>query len=71
METGKSNLQELQANTHPRGTFIRYFAEGANSQFFETRIALANPTDGHRCQRSPSLSDGYWRDLVAGRADPA
>lgn len=41
---GRTNAQELAAGTHPRGTQTRYFAEGATSTFFETRIALANPT---------------------------
>lgn len=41
---GNTNLEECSAGTHPRGTFVRYFAEGATSGFFDTRIALANPT---------------------------
>ena len=40
---GASNAAEYQADTHPRGAFARYFAEGSNSAFFDTRIALANP----------------------------
>lgn len=40
---GLTNAQELAAGTHPRGVHKRYFAEGATSTFFDTRIALANP----------------------------
>ncbi|MFN8060478.1 MAG: M12 family metallo-peptidase [Vicinamibacterales bacterium] len=41
---GRTNAQELAAGTHPRGFNTRYFAEGATSAFFDTRIALANPS---------------------------
>ena len=41
---GRTNLQEYQDGTHPRGTFTRYFAEGATSGFFDCRIALLNPS---------------------------
>jgi hypothetical protein len=37
---GRTNAEEHQAGTHPRGLFTRYFAEGATSGFFETRLAL-------------------------------
>ena len=39
---GRTNAQELNDNTHPRGFFTRYFAEGATSTFFSTRFALLN-----------------------------
>jgi hypothetical protein len=41
-----TNLDEFTAQTHPRGlpAATRYFAEGATGPFFETRIALANPS---------------------------
>lgn len=42
---GRTNLQEFQDGTHPRGFVTRYLAEGATSDFFATRIALLNPTD--------------------------
>jgi len=42
---GASNLQEYFAGTQPKGTFKRYFAEGAANSFFSTRFALFNPTD--------------------------
>ena len=42
---GKTNLQELQQGTHPRGFVITYLAEGATGQFFDTRLAIANPTN--------------------------
>jgi len=39
---GKTNLQEYQDGTHPRGFFKRYLAEGALNSFFDTRLALLN-----------------------------
>ena len=42
---GKTNLQELNEGTHPRGFVITYLAEGATGQFFDTRLAIANPTN--------------------------
>lgn len=42
---GRTNLQEVQAGTHPRGFVTRYLAEGATSTFFDTRIALVNPSE--------------------------
>ena len=41
---GRTNFQELQEGSHPRGFVITYLAEGATGTFFDTRIALANPT---------------------------
>jgi hypothetical protein len=43
-EDGRTNLQEYRAGTHPKGTFVRYFAEGASNAFFDTRLTLFNPT---------------------------
>jgi hypothetical protein len=43
---GLTNAQELAAQSHPRGTFTRYFAEGATGAFFNARLALANPGTG-------------------------
>ncbi len=40
---GRTNLQEYQQGTHPRGFVITYFAEGATGSFFDTVIAVANP----------------------------
>lgn len=40
---GLTNAQELAAGSHPRGTFVRYLAEGAVNAFFDTRISLFNP----------------------------
>lgn len=40
---GVSNALELQSGSHPLGTFVRYLAEGATSDFFRTRLALLNP----------------------------
>ena len=43
---GSTNAQEFAAGTHPRGvaSATRYFAEGASTDFFDTRIAVANPS---------------------------
>lgn len=41
---GATNVQELVAGTHPKGTVTRYFAEGVDSSFFSTRIDLFNPS---------------------------
>lgn len=41
---GRTNLQEYQANSHPRGFNTSLFAEGATGAFFSTRLALVNPT---------------------------
>ena len=41
---GLTNLQEYQGGSHPRGSFTRYFAEGATISIFDTRFALLNPS---------------------------
>jgi Bacterial TSP3 repeat len=41
---GATNAQELVAGTHPRATVTRYFAEGADSAFFQTTVDLFNPS---------------------------
>ena len=41
---GLPNLQEYQRRLHPVGRVQRYLAEGAQSDFFSTRIALVNPS---------------------------
>lgn len=41
---GLSNLQEYQRRLHPVGTVQRYLAEGVQSGFFATRVALVNPS---------------------------
>jgi len=40
---GRTNLQEQLDGTHPRGFVITYLAEGATGDFFDTRLAIANP----------------------------
>jgi hypothetical protein len=40
---GATSLEESRAGTHPQGYHTRYMAEGANSTFFDTRVAVANP----------------------------
>jgi hypothetical protein len=42
---GVSNLAEFQADTHPKGFFTRYLAEGAVNAFFETYVHFFNPDD--------------------------
>ncbi len=42
---GKTNLEEYLEGTHPRGFVITYLAEGATGPFFDTQLAIANPTD--------------------------
>ncbi len=41
---GLTNLQEYQRRLHPRGMVQRYLAEGVQSDFFSTRVALINPS---------------------------
>ena len=41
---GRTNFQELHGGSHPRGFVITYLAEGATGTFFDTRLAIANPT---------------------------
>lgn len=41
---GRDSLQEFQDDTHPRGFFRRFFAEGATGAFFDTSFAVANFT---------------------------
>ena len=41
---GRTNVQEQQDGTHPRGFVITFLAEGATGAFFDTRIAIANPS---------------------------
>ena len=40
---GVTNLEEQDAGTHPRGVTRQLLAEGAQNQFFSTRLGLANP----------------------------
>ncbi len=42
---GIPNLQEYQRRLHPIGHVQRYLAEGVETDFFETRIALVNPSE--------------------------
>lgn len=48
---GLTNAQEFAAGSHPRGTFVRLFAEGATGTLFDTRFALFN-TDLGRTSRT-------------------
>jgi hypothetical protein len=40
---GQTNLQEQTSGSHPRGTSRQFLAEGAQNQFFKTRLGIANP----------------------------
>jgi len=42
---GRTNGEEYEDGSHPRGFVITYLAEGATGAFFDTRLAVANPTD--------------------------
>jgi hypothetical protein len=46
---GRTNAQEFDADTHPRGLFRRTLAEGASNAFFRTRLSLLStgPTTAH------------------------
>jgi type 1 glutamine amidotransferase len=57
---GRTNAQEQAAGTHPRGFSKRYLAEGASSDFFETRINVLNadPTFTARVQLRYQMEDG-------------
>jgi hypothetical protein len=60
---GFSNLVEYQDGTHPRGVVQRYLAEGVASDFFETRLALVNPSSTETAYvqlrfTSPAAGDG-------------
>jgi hypothetical protein len=64
---GLTNGEELAAQSHPRnlGSATRYFAEGATSAFFETRLALANAgTEPARVLLRFLLADGTLRSTA-------
>jgi len=42
---GLSNAAEQAAGSHPRGAVKRYLAEGVSNAFFQTEIALWNPSN--------------------------
>jgi matrixin/thrombospondin type 3 repeat protein len=42
---GVSNADEQTAGSHPRGMVKRYLAEGVSNAFFQTEIALWNPSN--------------------------
>ena len=43
-QDGAINAAELAAGTHPNGTFVRYFAEGATGALFDCVFAIVNPS---------------------------
>ena len=67
---GRTNLQEYQDGTHPRGFVITYLAEGATGNFFSTKILIANPTTTEALTLTRfQKSDGTtveWYEIVPG-----
>ncbi len=68
---GKTNAEEQDAGTHPRGLFTRYFAEGATAGnlAFRTRIATANPGTTaakvlYRFQKTDGTTVSHFIDLA-------
>lgn len=57
---GLDNLAEYQQQLHPLGRVQRYLAEGVQSDFFSTRIALVNPS---------STATAYVQLRFAGSGD--
>jgi uncharacterized repeat protein (TIGR02543 family) len=55
---GRTNLQEFNDRTHPRGTNVRFLAEGASNVFFSSRIAIANPNDAAATVLARFLPEG-------------
>ena len=63
---GVTNADELARGTHPRGGVIRYLAEGASGAFFDTQIALVNPSTSPATAVVRFSTDGgqqRWRYL--------
>jgi len=63
---GVTNADELARGTHPRGSVTRYLAEGASGTFFDTEIALANPSTSPATAVVRFSTDGgqqRWRYL--------
>ena len=67
---GKTNAQEQAEGTHPRGFVITYLAEGATGAFFDTRLALANPT-GTRALVLTRFQKGDGTTITDYRVIPA
>jgi uncharacterized repeat protein (TIGR01451 family) len=66
---GKTNYEEYQQGTHPRGFVITYLAEGATGAFFDTRLAIANPGDKEalvlcRFQSSTGAVERYYQKVA-------
>jgi subtilisin-like proprotein convertase family protein len=55
---GRTNLQEFTDRTHPRGTNVRFLAEGAVNAFFSARLAIANPNDAPATVLARFLPEG-------------
>jgi Tol biopolymer transport system component len=68
---GLTSLEEHANGTHPRGTFVGYFAEGATGSFFETELGFANATASAahallRFQRSDGVEVPFLLTIPAG-----
>ena len=72
--TAAPTSRSCSEGSHPRGFVITYLAEGATGTFFDTRLALANPTgvararavplpEGRRHRRAPTTA--RWRRSAA------
>ena len=59
-----------QAGDPPAWDFVRYFAEGVQSSFFQTRFALANPHD-HAVAVRVTFTDVFGTETVLARTLPA
>lgn len=56
-----TNADEIAAGTHPRGLWTAYLPGGVESAFFDTRIALANPSATHTARTLLRLADARGR----------
>ena len=68
---GATNAAEFAAGTHPRGTAVRFFSEGAHGSFFATSLALFNPsttaTTANLRFLGPSGATASWPVSVPAR----
>ena len=70
-DDGLTNAQEFQRESHPQGTWIRYFAEGVTQQPMRTFLTLFNPDVARtsvvlRFLRDDSVTITHTLDLAAG-----
>ena len=60
--TAAPTSRSISEGSHPRGFVITYLAEGATGTFFDTRLALANPTGTPALRAAPvsSVTTARW-----------